>query len=174
MVREFRANDYFTGRPRWFLEKEKSGGGITMNYGAHALDALFYSSGLEAVEVMGVGSNLLTDDTVEAAGQILVKLSNGAGVSLNFCGCPMRGEEWDSCYHFTGGRIVRNSPSKMLVIRGAEEPEMIETKQNDSIFLRQLNEFVKMMKGEPNEMPTGAYSRKIIQVLEKGIGQFDI
>ena len=65
-ITETRNINYFSDRPKWFLNKEQAGGGILMNYGAHTLDKQFFLTGLSVASVMANGNNFLTDDTIEA------------------------------------------------------------------------------------------------------------
>ena len=65
--------DYFAScRPKWFLDKGKAGGGISMNYGAHAMDKLFYLLGPHNVKTAGNLANFKNDATIEGHAQFIV------------------------------------------------------------------------------------------------------
>ena len=52
---ERRTVNYFDDkRPEWFLHKKTAGGGIIMNYGAHALDKLMYLTGADIAELEAI------------------------------------------------------------------------------------------------------------------------
>ena len=102
MFTEVRNIDYFTGRPEWFLDKKRSGGGITMNFGAHTLDKLLYVTGLHVNEVFANATNLLDCHSVEACSQILLRMENGVSAQLTYCGCHVPAA-YETVFYFTNG-----------------------------------------------------------------------
>ena len=170
-INEIRNTDYFPNRPAWFLDKKKAGGGIIMNYGAHTLDKVFYTTGLEVTGVSAAGSNLLTDDSIEASAQMLVRFEGGVSGVFSYCGthCPTY---YQTDFYFTNGtaRIDRWG-SRLLVSEGAKPLEEVELEPNN-VFGDQLAEFVKLLRGEPSEVVTPEYGRRVIAILEDAVSQF--
>lgn len=169
-ITETRNINYFPNRPKWFLDKKLSGGGILMNYGAHTLDKLYYITGLAVSDVFANGNNFLTDDSVEAAAQALVRFEDGCSAVLNYCGCHVPGQ-YDTFFYFTDGVVKITGCREMEIAYGANPLEPVEIPGDDDIMGEQLKEFVKMIEGKENDMATPEYSREVIQVLEKAFSK---
>jgi predicted dehydrogenase len=101
-IREVRNCDYFTGRPAWFLDRKLAGGGILMNFGAHTMDKVFYTTGLKVKDVFASGNNFLNDNSVEAIAQLLVTFEGGVSGTFCYCGCK-GAREYRTDFYFTGG-----------------------------------------------------------------------
>ncbi len=173
LMTETRNVSYFNeNRPRWFLNKKQAGGGIVMNYGAHTLDKLFYTTGLEVESVTAAGQNLLTDDDVEASAQIFLKLSGGASAAFTYCGCHVP-PQYDTYFYFTEGAAHISGGEELWISENGCPFERMELDYEKNIFVSQLEEFLKRMDGEESEAVTPEYGRQIISVLEKAFSQID-
>ena len=166
MYTETRNIDYFASwRPKWFLDKEKSGGGISMNYGAHAMDKLFYLLGPQNVKTAGNLANFKNDSTIEGHAQFIVSFPEGESASITLDGygyVPATAE-----YFFTGGSI-RMFEGEGLKYQINDKWENIERSSDTKYhMLFQMEEFCKFLKGEPSETPDGEYGRAIIAALEQ-------
>lgn len=170
-ITETRNVNYFPNRPKWFLDKKQAGGGILMNYGAHTLDKIFYITGLGVESVYAAGNNFLTDDSVEASAQVLLRLSDGSSATLNYCGCHIPGQ-YENYYYFTDGAVKIEGCNDMYVAYGANPLEKVKVPGDDDIMGEQITEFVKMINGEENELVTPEYGKAVIDVLEKAFAQF--
>lgn len=84
---ETRNLNYFSDdRPRWFLSKKMSGGGIAVNLGAHSLDKMkYFTDGAEISEISGQ-IHLREGFDCEDSAQAFVKMSNGVSGVLNLIG----------------------------------------------------------------------------------------
>ncbi len=166
-ITETRNIYYFTEvRPKWFLNKKLAGGGIVMNYCAHTLDKIIYTTGLEIEDVHAFGNNFVSDDDVEATCQVLLKLTGGVSAALTYCGTKVP-TQYDTYFYFTEGTVaIKDGGSSMSVLRLGEEPVVYDFDTSD-IFERQIAELVKMLKGEENEIVTPETGKKIIAVNEK-------
>lgn len=169
-IREVRNCDYFTNRPAWFLDKTLAGGGILMNFGAHTLDKVLYTTGLKVKDVFASGNNFLTADSVEAIAQLLVTFEGGVSATFCYCGCKGT-SEYRTDFYFTKGTAqirdgwdlwVREADGEFTRIEGCNDSGMIEL---------QMREFVKLLCGEENEMVTPEYGREVISVLERAFTQ---
>lgn len=164
MITEVRNVNYLPNRPKWFLEKEKSGGGIVMNYGAHTLDRIMYVTGDRVEEIQGYLSNPISDDNVEINAQLLLKLKSGVSANITYCGCPGVGLH-ESVFYFEKG-VVKVRDGALLYL--SENGEFQEPRKGDTDLLyNQLCEFIKLLKGEENGIVTPEYGREIISVLEQ-------
>lgn len=173
LMTETRNVDYFNEkRPRWFLNKKQAGGGIVMNYGAHTLDKLFYTTGLKVESVTAAGQNLLTDDDVEATAQIFLKLSGGVSAAFTYCGCHVP-SQYDTYFYFTDGVAhIRGGLELWISERGSEFQKADLDFEKDT-FVPQLEEFLKLMDGEESEAVTPEYGREVISVLERAFRQIE-
>lgn len=171
MITETRNVNYFSNRPEWFLDKKLAGGGILMNYGAHTLDKLLYMTGLSVEGVSANGSNFLTDDSVEATAQVLVRFTDGCSAALTYSGChtPF---EYETHFYFTDGAVKIESCRNLWVAKGANQFEQIDLSGEDDVIADQLVEFLKMIEGKPNNMATPAYSKQVIAALEEAYKNF--
>ncbi len=83
---ETRNLNYFSDdRPRWFLTKKISGGGIMMNLGAHCLDKMKYFTDSDIAEIHG-NVHIREGYDCEDSGQAFVKMANGVTGTLNLIG----------------------------------------------------------------------------------------
>jgi len=166
-ITESRNIFYFNeSRPKWFLNKESSGGGVVMNYGAHLLDKILYTTGASVEKVCANYNNVLNDADVEAAAQILLRLSNGVSVSLSYSGCHSPYME-EVVFYFTEG-VAKVSDGRRLWISQKGKPfELVELNYEKIALEEQLAEFLKFINGEESEMVTAAYGREVIRVIEE-------
>ena len=167
MYVEQRSINYFLPtRPAWFTSKKMAGGGIVMNYGAHAFDKLFYITGKTPVSVTASTANLLNDKDVEGHAQIFAKFDGGLSASVTFSGYS--DVVYESYYYFTEGAIKVVMVDQSFIRRvGDKEWTPLETKRDGTEFATQLNEFVKYVNGEESEISDGVYSREIIRTIEE-------
>lgn len=167
MVTEIRNIDYFTARPKWFLNKKQSGGGMVMNYGAHLLDKIFYTTGSSVSKVSAVMGNALTGDDVEASAQVLMQLENGAGVCANYCGCHVP-NYYETVFYFTHGAVKTGDGSRAWISRdGSAYEEFVFEEQKKTFIELQLEEFVKFLRGAPCDVSTAEYGRAVVETLER-------
>lgn len=169
-IREVRNCDYFTGRPAWFLNRKLAGGGIVMNYCAHTMDKIFYCTGLKAKEVFAAGNNFLTDHTVEAIAQVLVKFDGGVNGTFCYCGCKVP-DDYTTDFYFTNGAAQIRDGYDLWISEAGGEFVPVGNCDPDEIFNFQLCEFIKLLKGEESEVVTPEYGKEIIAVLEKALSQ---
>lgn len=163
MITEVRNLDYVTGRPKWFLTKKLAGGGIIRNFGAHSIDRILYTTGLEVKQIHGVLTNPVTEDDADVNAQFLVELTGGVSASVTMCGCYVPWE-YEISYYFTHGAIKLKDGQELRVY---ENGEYVNYGGEEHLIRDQLAEFVKFLKGEENEMATPEYGRKIISILSQ-------
>ena len=173
LMTETRNVNYFDPkRPRWFLNKKQAGGGIVMNYGAHTLDKMFYTTGLSVESVTAAGQNFLTDDDVEASAQIFLKLSGGVSAAFTYCGCHVP-SQYETYFYFTEGVAYIRGGSELWISERGGALEKIELDYDKDYFVPQLEEFLKLMDGEESEAVTPEYGREVISVLERAFRQIE-
>lgn len=164
MCTEMRSGDYFLPeRPKWFLDKALSGGGIVMNIGAHALDKLFYVVESEPVQVFGTCGNIKNNCSIEGHGQINIRFANkvSANITINGYG----NFESENVFYFSEGAIKIEGRRLLKNVGNGWEDVPIETK--DYPFIRQLEEFCKFVRDEPSEIVTADYGRRVIKTINQ-------
>lgn len=165
MINEVRNVDYVPGRAKWFLTKELAGGGILVNYGAHSLDRIFYTTGRKVQEINAALSNPLGAGDVEINAHILAKLEGDVTASITFCGCHVP-EEYEVSYYFTDGAVKIKDGYNLFLFANGKWREMGGEKK---LMERQLEEFVKFLKGEESEVVLAQYGKEIVKILESVI-----
>lgn len=169
-IREVRNCDYFTNRPAWFLDRTLAGGGILMNFGAHTLDKVFYTTGLKVKDVFASGNNFLTDHSVEALAQLLVTFEGGVSATFCYCGCKGT-SEYRTDFYFTNGVAQIRDGWDLWIREGDGEFTHIDGCNSSGMIELQMVEFVKLLSGEENEMTTPEYGRRVISALERAFAK---
>lgn len=164
MISEFRSADYFEpGRPRWFLSKELAGGGIMMNFGAHAFDKLMYITGSKPVKIVSAVDNCLEGYDVEGHVQTFVRFENGVSATITFNSYYNVG--YESLFHFEKGALkVINSSALYRYENRQWVP--VELPKDPGHMQMEVAEFVKLVNGEPSEMPLGDFGEDVIAAIE--------
>ena len=135
-----------------------------MNYGAHSLDRIFYATGLRVEEVHGVTFNPISDHDIDVDAQLLLKLTGGVSAVITFCGNHVP-NEYETSYYFTDGVVKIKDGLNLCVY---ENGQYVNYGSDHSGLLdKQLEELVKWLKGEENELVTPEYGRDVIGVLEQ-------
>lgn len=166
MVNELRSESYFyEGRPKWFLDKKLAGGGVFMNFGAHALDKLFSITGSRPVHVSGTVGNLKNEySSIEGHAQAHVELENRVSANITIGGYADGTSE--VAFYFTEGILKVERAGRVLLQNRGNGWEAIEL-DSPNAFGLQLQEFCKMVNGEPSEIADGEYGRLIIDAIER-------
>ena len=163
MISEFRSADYFEpGRPKWFTTKKLSGGGIMMNLGAHAMDKLMYITGSKPVEIAAAIDNCMPGYDVEGHVQSLLRFENGVSATVTFNSYYSVG--YESLFHFEKGALkVINSTILYRYVNN--EWVRVELPTSPDHMQMEVAEFVKLVNGEPSEMPTGEFGELVIETI---------
>ncbi len=164
MYSEVRTIDYFLpNRPKWFTDKKMAGGGIVMNYGAHAFDKLYSAIGADIVSIDASCGNIKNDSSVEGHANIFVKYDNGVSAAITFSGYTTL--IYEGYYYFTKGALkVLNSK---VQINRCDGQGFVDVPLNVDAFKYQIEEFCKYINGEPSITPDGEYGKKIIAAIEE-------
>lgn len=166
MYTETRSENYFyEGRPKWFLDKEKAGGGVSRNFGAHAMDALFYLLGPQEVTVSGTLGNFVNDASIEGHAQFVVSFRDGSSGAITIGGY----KQIPSCseFFFTDGSIRIFDDGTVAYRVGTEWIPIPIDPNGKNLFIYQLQEFCKFLKNEESITPDGEYGRAVIAALEQ-------
>ena len=167
MYNEQRSINYFLpNRPAWFTNKKMAGGGIVMNYGAHAFDKIFYITGAAPVAVSASASNLINDRDVEGHAQIFAKFEGGISATVTLSGYS--DVVYEAYYYFTGGAIKIIGTYDIEIKREGEKVwQKLEGTSDSLAFVRELTEFAKFIRKEDSEIPDAKYGRDIVELIER-------
>lgn len=169
MFTEFRTINYFdSSRPKWFLNKDTAGGGIVMNYGAHAPDKLFYVLEEENAEIVSSYGNIKNNENIEGHAQFMAKFQSAVSATVTFSGYAGCG--YDSVYYFTKGALKVSDTNFLSCNFGGDWEEVDINSDNDNAMLLQIDEFCKYVNGEDADIADGEYGKNIIAIIEKIYG----
>lgn len=165
MISEFRSADYFeASRPKWFTTKKLSGGGIMMNLGAHAFDKLMYITGSKPAQIVSAVDNCLNGYDVEGHVQSFVRFENGVSATVTFNSYYNVG--YESLFHFEKGALKVINSSALYRYENREWVR-VELPATPDFMQMEVAEFVKLVKGEPSEMPLGDFGEDVIDAIER-------
>ena len=166
MYTESRCENYFNdNRPKWFLTKKLSGGGIAMNFAAHSFDKLLsVMDGAKITSVNASCGNYTTDYDVEGHAQILAQFDNGVSASITLNGYGALGTEVN--FYFTKGalKIARRA----LTINRLDGNGYVPLEITPGVypFVDEIDAFYKYVNGEDSNIPDGEYSKQIIAAIK--------
>ena len=163
MISEVRNVNYLPNRPKWFLDKKLSGGGIVMNYGAHTLDKIMYVTGDMVKNVHAILANPISNDNIEVNAQILLETKGGISGVITYCGCPGV-YNYETVFYFEKGVVKITDGALLYLSENGKFKDAVEGRTD--ILEQQLGEFIKLLRGEECNISTPEYSREIIRVLE--------
>ncbi len=167
-INEIRSVNYFSpDRPEWFFSKRMAGGGIVMNYGAHAFDKFLYVTGSRIERLWADLGNLTDGYEIEGHAQIFAVLEGGISATVTFSGYSSVGYETD--YLFADGALKVTNGRSLSVCESGVWKTVYDEPDGD-FMLRQLNEFYKFITGKVSETPDGEYGKAIISAIEEVYG----
>lgn len=175
MIQDVRTCRYFTPeRPKWFLDKERSGGGILMNLGAHSLDKIKFLTGSRLTKAAGGFGFEPAGCPVEGSAQLFLRTESGVTACVTLCGyhdIPVN----ETTLYFSGGVLRLNTGKNLEIWKDGSFEEIIQSDRQKP-FDEQLGDFVNAILGKTPPVTDGAYSENIIDVIEniyQGTGDFN-
>ncbi len=172
MITDVRNTWYFSDkRPKWFLQKKLAGGGILMNFGAHAIDKFSYIAGNSFSDIHADCENFFDDYDVEGHAQVKFKINDRISAVMSFCSYPSV-DESETSYYFTHGAVkVGGAYGFAVCTKPNGSYKKVELPKLESIFTLQLREFIKFINREEANIADSAYSRKVIELIENAYSQ---
>jgi phthalate 4,5-cis-dihydrodiol dehydrogenase len=166
-------NYFWEGRPQWFLEPERAGGGIVMNYGVHQLDRIHYLTDCTTTRIFGHLDWEKDCMLVDSSYQIMGIMDNGVAYSALCTGytgpntsiteltftksilrCSLQDNGIDTC-----GLWIGNNDH-------AFEPISV-TLTNDKMFYRQFKDFIDYLEGRIEQTPISVdYAANMVRLIE--------
>lgn len=167
---ETRNGEYFSeNRPRWFINKKTSGGGIMINLGAHALDKLKFFSGSTIESITG-SVHLHEGSDCEDSAQAFVRMANGITGTVNLIGHCKANDNRFTLY-LTKGEI-RITPSPVVEYCGEDGVFKTHECDAESCITYQMQDVIRVMRsGSMQPSVTGEYAMEIISAIKKLYGE---
>lgn len=165
MIHDVRHSNYFmASRPDWFLEKEKSGGGILANLGAHSIDKIQWLTDSLVRKVNAMTSYYGSRGNVEGSGMVMLELDNGipATIVQSGYGGVLRNE---TEIIFTGGMIKLLTGDSVWVSRDGTYERMDVPKAATPFELQYADLLGAIRSGDETGCPP-IYGRAVIAALE--------
>ncbi|WP_127575522.1 Gfo/Idh/MocA family protein [Paenibacillus barengoltzii] len=167
-IHDTRHKSYFEeDRPRWFLEKEKAGGGILMNLGAHSVDKIQWLTGSRITKVKAVLSYEAPIGNVEGSGVVLAATEDGLGAVIVQSGYPGVAKD-ETELIFTGGMARLVSHQGLWISRDGHYELTEDFKPEDvkEPFTAQLDDLLVAIEHRAEPECSGEYAKSVISVLE--------
>ncbi len=166
MINDQRTVNYFApSRPRWFLQKSIAGGGIWINYGAHALDKLCYLTDSTVESIVGQCSYPAEFD-VDGSAQALVRTASGVTDAITICGygvVPIH----ETMLYLTNGSIRLRTGEALWVCRGDSGVyEPVDVSGYEDAFVAQWRDFTDGIREGRIRQGDGAYAAEIVRKIE--------
>lgn len=152
------------GRPDWFFDKAKAGGGILMNLGAHSIDKIQWLTGESIARVTaGIHDAGMRGD-IEGGGSAFLATASGIYATLSQSGYP--GAVVDETeFRFTAGSMKLLTGRGLWVSDGGEYMEVPVGPKPDP-FVRQFEDLIGAIEGNREPECSMAYSRSVVAVVE--------
>lgn len=165
MISQLRATNYFVPeRPRWFLNKATAGGGIWINYGAHALDKLCFLTGSNIENITGHCTYHGEGADVDGSAQIYVKMQSGVTGTITLCGYSVVPVD-ETMIYLTKGSLKLCSFEGLWIAKEGKY-EQVDVSAYPWGFDVQWDDFVKGLKNGAPLHCDGAYGAEIMRRIE--------
>jgi phthalate 4,5-cis-dihydrodiol dehydrogenase len=165
MINDVRHLHYFRdSRPQWFLEKEKSGGGILANLGTHSMDKIQWLTDSSIRKVSASVSYHGHRGNVEGSGTIYLELTSGIPATISQSGYlgAIRNE---TEIIGTLGMLKLVTGDSLWISRGGAY-EKVELKPMPAPFELQYMDLLQAIESASETSCPPAYARSVIAALE--------
>lgn len=165
MINDMRTTNYFEpSRPKWFLSKKMAGGGIWMNYGAHALDKLCYLTGSRISSVTGSCTYYNPDCDVDGSAHVFARTESGITETITICGYAVVPIHKTMIYLTKGSLRMLNGEG--LWKTTGDKYERVDTSKYPDPFAAQWEDFIEGVRSGKVNNCDGDYAADIIAHLE--------
>lgn len=165
MINDTRHLNYFReGRPDWFFEKAKAGGGIMMNLGAHSVDKIQWLTDSRVVSVKASVSHFGNRGDIEGSGLVFLETSTRVAATVAQSG--YRGVPKDETeLIFTEG-MLRLASGKGLWRSDGGEFRQVELEEDVNPFTLQFIELLGAIESGTEPDCSGEYAKSVVSVIE--------
>ncbi len=168
-ISETRCVRYFVERrPKWFLNKKMSGGGIMVNLGAHSIDRVLYLTGSRMKEVKG-HVHLHEGYDVEDTAQAICVTESGVSATMNLVG-NTASNNYQIFVYLTDGEIRYSPNGKVEACHADGKFETIVEKEIEPAMYYQLVDVIKVVQSDKKPRVTGEYGKHVIKTIQRIYG----
>lgn len=165
MINDVRHLFYYNEeRPEWFFHKEKAGGGILMNLGAHSIDKIQWLTGSKIKRLKANVSYLGTKGNVEGSGVIYLETESGIPATISQSGYKGVNRN-ETEFIFTNGMIKLTSHNGVSVSENGEYRQ-VEIEDTTDPFILQFRDLLISIRENTEPECSGHYARSVISVIE--------
>ncbi|MFD0698089.1 Gfo/Idh/MocA family protein [Paenibacillus sp. GCM10027628] len=165
MIHDVRHTNYFQdSRPQWFLEKEKSGGGILANLGTHSIDKIQWLTESAVRKLSASVSYYGSRGNVEGSGMIYLELEAGIPATIvqsGYLGAARNETE----IIFTKGMLKLVTGESLWTSRGGRY-EKLEILNSAHPFDLQYADLLTAIRNNVETSCSPVYARSVIAALE--------
>ncbi len=152
------------GRPDWFFDRSKAGGGILTNLGSHSIDKLQWLTDSRVTKVKAWIDYSQKRGDVEGGGCAFLETSAGIPATLSQSGYP--GAVVDETeLLFTGGSMILRSGVGLWVSEGGAYRQVPVPKLKPP-FVLQFEDLLGAIEQDREPECTMAYSRSVVAAVE--------
>lgn len=165
MINDVRHLNYFQdSRPQWFLEKEKSGGGILANLGTHSIDKIQWLMESSVRKVSASVSHHGKRGNVEGSGMIYLELASGLPATIAQSGYPGATRNETEIIG-TAGMLKLVTGDSLWISRGGAY-EKVDVPSMDTPFELQYKDLLIAIEAKSETSCPPLYARSVIAALE--------
>ncbi|NOU64904.1 gfo/Idh/MocA family oxidoreductase [Paenibacillus sp. LMG 31461] len=165
MINDVRHLNYFQDtRPQWFLEKDKSGGGILANLGTHSIDKIQWLMDSSVRKVSAAVSHHGKRGNVEGSGIIYMELASGLPASIAQSGYPGATRNETEIIG-TLGMLKLVTGVSLWISRGGAY-EQVDVPPMDTPFELQYKDLLSAIEAKSETSCPPEYARGVIAALE--------
>lgn len=155
---------YSEARPAWFLDKDKAGGGIVMNLGAHSIDKIQWLTDSKVSSVLSSLSYEGPVGNVEGSGCVFLRTTNHVTAVIVQSGYTGVANDVTELI-FTNG-MAKLISSRGLWISKDGQYELVQPHDQRDPFELQLEDFIQAIESNGERESSGRYARSVIATLE--------
>ncbi|MCA1296260.1 Gfo/Idh/MocA family oxidoreductase [Paenibacillus sp. alder61] len=155
---------YRDNRPGWFLEKEKSGGGILMNLGAHSIDKVQWLTDSRVRRVKAKVTYEGPRGDVEGSGCLFLETDSGLCAVILQSGYEGVARD-ETELIFTRGMAKLVSSEGLWVSVGGKY-EQVQPLPEEDPFILQFEDLLRAIELGVEPDSSGEYARSVIAALE--------
>ncbi|MDG0813520.1 Gfo/Idh/MocA family protein [Cohnella rhizosphaerae] len=165
MINDVRHVDYYAdSRPGWFFETAKSGGGIAMNLGSHAIDRIQWLTDSKIAQVKASVSFYGTRGDIEGSLTAFVRTDRGLPCVISQSGYGGVNRD-ETELVFTEGMLKLRTGAGLWVGRSGEYRQ-VETIQNEPPFVLQYRDLLDCIRADAVPECSGEYSKSVVSAVQ--------
>lgn len=153
-------------RPRWFLDKARSGGGILINLGSHSIDRIQWMTGSRIARVRAALTEYAPVGDVEGAATLFLQTASGVSATVSLCGYDNLHVN-ETILMFTGGQLKVTGSNQLHIASFKRDYEPIDLgKASDAFQLQWKCVLERVREGREHMGISGRYGQTVCAVVD--------